>query len=148
MQTTTRRLAATSLSMIAAAVLLSACGRTDDSHTVGQEVDSTIARAKQKTDELKADASQAGSDAKHAAERATDAVETKTRDMAITAEINADLARDDRLSARHIDVDADNGQVVLRGSAPDNAARDRATAMARAVKGVTTVDNQLTVATK
>jgi osmotically-inducible protein OsmY len=145
MKTQARRLAAASLSMIAAAALLSACGRQDDSRTVGQKVDATIASAEKKTDELKADASRAGDDAKQAAERAADTVGSKTRDIAITAEINGKLAGDDRLSARHIDVDAEEGRVILRGNAPDMASRERATTLARAVKGVTSVDNQLTV---
>ena len=44
-----------------------------------------------------------------------------------------------------IDVDTDKGRVVLKGKAPDAAARDRATTLASGVKGVTHVDNRLQI---
>jgi hyperosmotically inducible periplasmic protein len=66
-------------------------------------------------------------------------------DAAITASVNADLAKDNDLSALRIDVDTHNGHVTLKGTAPSEAAKERAARMAGQVKGVTSVDNQLIV---
>ena len=69
----------------------------------------------------------------------------KAQDAGITAMVNAELAKDSTLSLLRINVDTVGGQVSLRGSAPSALARDRATTLARAVKGVVSVDNQLEV---
>ena len=86
---------------------------------------------------------QAADDAGNAAGKAAGAIIDKTRDAAITAEVNAKLARDPGLSALGIDVDTAAGRVVLHGSAPNAAARERAASLARSVDGVTAVDNGL-----
>ena len=141
--TSTSRLA---LSVMAAAALLSACGRGgEDNRTAGQKVDAAIAQTEQKAEELKAEAKEAGRDARQAASNTTDAIANKSRDVAITTELKAELARDDRLRASDINVDTSGGQVILRGSAPDTAARERATQLAMAVHGVVNVDNPLNV---
>jgi hyperosmotically inducible periplasmic protein len=67
------------------------------------------------------------------------------KDAAITAGINAELARDSALSAIQVNVDTNAGKVLLRGTAPSAAARDKATELARNVTGVVSVDNQLQV---
>lgn len=59
--------------------------------------------------------------------------------------MTAQLARDEVLSAVHIDVDTSAGQVVLRGSVPDTAARALATDLAGGVGGVVSVRNELMV---
>ncbi|MET0517392.1 MAG: BON domain-containing protein, partial [Burkholderiaceae bacterium] len=56
------------------------------------------------------------------------------------------LAKDSELSALSINVDTRDGRVALKGKAPTLAARDRATQLASAVKGVVSVDNQLVIA--
>lgn len=66
-------------------------------------------------------------------------------DMHITARVNAALAQDGRLKAAQINVATRDGHVTLSGLAPDARARDRASLLARAVKGVTQVNNQLVV---
>lgn len=73
--------------------------------------------------------------------RAGSAVE----DAAVTATINAELAKDPKLSALKIDVDTSNGRVSLKGKAPDADSRERATQIASAVRGVQSVDNQLQI---
>lgn len=73
--------------------------------------------------------------------RAGSAVE----DAAVTATINAELAKDPKLSALKIDVDTSNGRVSLKGKAPDTDSRERATQIASAVRGVQSVDNQLQI---
>ena len=59
--------------------------------------------------------------------------------------MNAELAKDQTLSALRINVDTTSGHVVLRGTAPSTTARDHATTLAASVKGVNSVDNKLEV---
>lgn len=90
-------------------------------------------------------AQNAGERATDAAARATDAATDAVSDAAITASVNAELARDNELSALGINVDTDNARVTLRGTAPNQAALERATQLAQKVRGVNGVDNELTV---
>jgi hyperosmotically inducible periplasmic protein len=126
---------------IAAAVALSACNRTDDGKTAGQQVDSTMAKVEKK-------AEAAGDKVKDSTAGAMDTVATKAKDAAITTSVNAELAKDAKLSALKINVDTVEGRVALRGTAPDADSRDRASKLAQAVDGVKSVDNQLTVSSK
>lgn len=130
---------------VATVLALGACSKTDDGKTAGQKVDQVIAQSERKADDMRADAGREAEQAKQSAEkgmeRATDAVS----DAGITASIKTDLAKDPSLSALNIDVDTNNGRVRLNGTAPSDTARDRATQIAMAVKGVQSVDNILTV---
>lgn len=139
----------------AGALALSACGREDD-RTVGQKIDSAIAKTEQKAEEVKAEVKAETAEALMATERAADRVADKidraadsvshtAADAAVTASINAELARDPDLSALKIDVDTTDGRVLLSGKAPSDAARDRATRLAQSVSGVTSVENRLQV---
>ena len=69
----------------------------------------------------------------------------KIDDAVITTSVKAELAKDTTLSAMAINVDTANGRVALKGTAPTSAAKDQATTLAQSVKGVASVDNQLTV---
>ena len=126
---------------LALALALGACGRKDDTSTAGQKVDETVAKVEQKTETVT-------QDIKEKANEAGDKVAAVAKDAAITAEVNAELAKDNSLSAMKIDVDTSQGKVVLRGTAPDAAARERATRIAANVKGVGSVENFLTVGAK
>src|SRR5438105_230105 len=64
-------------------------------------------------------------------------------DSRIVAQVKAGLAADPELGERIIDVDSKEGLVVLAGVAPDAAARERATAIARQVPEVRRISNQL-----
>ena len=75
-----------------------------------------------------------------------DKVADAVGDAAVTVAVNAELAKDAQLSALRIDVDTLDGRVTLAGSAPNDAARDRATVLAQSVKGVKSVDNRLAIA--
>ena len=66
-------------------------------------------------------------------------------DIGITASISSQFAKDPDLSAIKIDVDTKNGAVTLNGPAPTAAAKDKASTIAKAVKGVISVDNKLMV---
>jgi hyperosmotically inducible periplasmic protein len=135
----------TTFAAIAAAAMLVACERTDDGRTAGQAVDSAIAKAEKKADEVQADARAAGQKAKDSTAGAMDTVTSKAKDAVITTSVNAALAKDAQLSALRIDVDTVEGRVALRGTAPDASSRDRAKTMAQRVDGVKAVDNQLAV---
>ena len=139
---------------------LGACGKTDDSQTVGQKVDSAIAKTEQVTREakdkasaslakaeetMKVDAQKAQDLTKTAVDKAADKISSTAQDVAITTSISAALAKDPDLSAIKIDVDTKGGAVTLTGPAPTAAARDKATVLAKAVKGVMSVDNKLAV---
>lgn len=84
-------------------------------------------------------------DAKLAAKNAGARIGAKVSDALITTSVTAELAKDAELSALKINVQTDNGRVALHGSAPSKAAREHAMALAAAVKGVVSVDNQLAV---
>jgi hyperosmotically inducible periplasmic protein len=123
---------------------LGACNRRDDSQTAGQKVDAAVAKADEKIDDAKVSAEKAVVDAKKAGAEAMDTAATAVGDTAITASVKAGLAADAALSTVDVGVETRDGRVVLRGKAPDDAARDRATQLAMAVKGVVGVDNQIT----
>ena len=136
----------TILAVSALALGLSACGRTEDT-SVGQRMDSTGERAappavSQSTvdqpDRATEGAQAPGTDAGQSAANTVD-------DAAITAKVNASLASDPDLSAIRINVDTVNGTVTLNGPAPTAAARERAEMLAKAVDGVTAVNNKLSV---
>ena len=67
-------------------------------------------------------------------------------DASLIASMNAELARDGKLDPAKIDVDAARGRIALRGTAPDADSVARARRIALSIKGVTGVDNYLTVA--
>ncbi len=127
----------TSLAAAAALASLAACDKPGDERTAGQKLDAAVVQTDQKATELKNDAS-----------RATDTATDKVKDAAITAAVNAELAKAPNLSVMKIDVDTANGRVALHGSAPDEQARERATQVASSVSGVVSVDNALTIAPK
>ena len=66
-------------------------------------------------------------------------------DAQIVTKVNAALAADKDLSALKINVDSKSGMVTLKGKAPNAAAKDRASDLAKNVKDVKSVDNQLTL---
>src|SRR5690606_1810411 len=145
MPSTTSRTLATVLFTTVAAVSLVACDQRAEEPTAGQRLDATVAQAERKIDDIRSDARVAGNEARQATDQAANVVSDKVTDAAITAQINAELARDSKLSALRVDVDTVGGRVTLRGNAPDGDARDRATTLAQQVSGVRTVDNQLSV---
>lgn len=81
----------------------------------------------------------AESSAKELARKAAETLD----DVAITTAVSVGLAKDPDLSAIKINVDTKNGAVTLSGPAPTEAARDKAGSIAKAVKGVNSVDNRL-----
>lgn len=140
------RLAALAAAAMATSLIV-ACGQ-NEGETVGQRMDNTVEQTQAASAELRADANNAAQDMKAAGNEAADKIAMGAADVAITAKVNAALAGDSQLSALKIDVDTTNGHVELKGTAPDPAARDRATVLAAAVEGVVKVENRLTVEAK
>lgn len=128
----------------AATVLIAACGEKLDDGKLGQ-VDNSVNSTQPAGTDLKNDAEVAANEARAAGSKAAATVSGSATDMAITTKVNAALAADGKLSALKINVDTEAGNVLLIGTAPDQASRDRATTLAAAVEGVVTVDNRLTV---
>lgn len=119
---------------VAVLLALTACNKADDGKTVGQSIDSGIA----KTEKAAKDAQATGS-------QASTTMGEKIDDVTITATVSTGLAKDPDLSAIKINVDTKDGVVTLNGPAPSAAAKDKATDIAKQVKGVTSVNNQLVV---
>jgi osmotically-inducible protein OsmY len=127
---------------------LAACDRPAPSQTAGQRIDNATARAEQKAEAAKDSAKSAGNDAARATERAGAEVSDKVKDAAITTAVNAKIAQDKDLSVMRINVDTVGGRVLLRGTAPNSGAAERAQQIASSVDGVVSVDNQLVVSGK
>jgi len=71
---------------------------------------------------------------------------TYVKDSVITTKVKAELAAEKMVSLVHIGVDTDQkGAVMLSGTVKTKAESDKAVAITRAVKGVTSVDNQIKV---
>lgn len=118
------------------ALTLAACGNKTDERTAGQKLDAAVAKTGQAADDAQAKTAQAGG-----------AIADKIDDAAITASVNAGLAKDSELSAIKIDVDTKGGMVMLNGPAPTVAAKARAEEIAKSVSGVKSVENKLEVKT-
>lgn len=120
-------------SSIALLLGLGACDRVAQD-TTAQRADSTRAKAPAAMD----------SAADKTRSMGASAVD-KVDDAAITTKVKAAIAADKDLSAIRIDVDTQNGVVTLSGPAPTASAKEHASEIARNVKGVSSVNNQLTI---
>jgi hyperosmotically inducible protein len=77
----------------------------------------------------------------------SDSAKTMVKDSVITTKVKAELAEEKASSLVKIGVVTDNkGMVTLSGTASSQKAVDKATAIARAVKGVTSVENHIQIA--
>ena len=132
----TRLMTITAIAAVAATMGLAGCDR-GSRDSARNTADETVAQVDQK-------ARQVGNEMKSGTQRMGD----KMDDAAITASVKTEIAKDSDLSALRINVDTDKGRVALKGTAPTPAAKEHATTLAAGVKGVTGVDNQLTVDAK
>jgi hyperosmotically inducible protein len=154
------------LLVLGSALLLAGCNKSDN-RSAGEQLDSAVAKTEQavetardKTKEYARDVEsktggpdsttasdlrQGVANATQAAKDAGTAVVATVNDAAITAAVSAGLAKDPDLSAFKINVETKDGTVSLRGSAPSAHAKARAEDIAKGVRGVSTVDNQLEV---
>lgn len=138
---------------VAAALALAAC---DNKPETRASTDGVVAKTEAKAKELGAEASksmeqakdatrEAAQDVAQAGKNAGEQIADKVSDAVITTSVKAELVKNPNLSALKINVDTAAGRVILQGTAPSSQARDQATTLARAVKGVVSVDNQLKV---
>jgi osmotically-inducible protein OsmY len=137
----------TSIVALAASMAVVGCSKRDQTDA-RNTTDRTVAQVDQKSREVGNDVSSGMDKAKGATRNMAQDAKDKVSDAVITTTVKAELAKDSSLSAMRINVDTDNGQVVLRGPAPTADAREHATALAQGVKGVAGVDNQLTIEPK
>jgi hypothetical protein len=146
MKTTPARILAT---IAVVGVALIACDdRTD--RTVGQKIDSALARTQEKLASAGNKIAQQTDKAVESVKKSGDGASTTgvakpVSDTAITASIKTDLLKDPDLSVLKIDVDTRDGVVTLNGLADNDDARNRAQKIAEGVKGVRGVRNYLVV---
>lgn len=155
------------LAISALAFGLAACGKTDDNKTAGQKLDSAISQTQQatenagnkmadgvaKTGDSASDAlAKAGQATGNAVEQAGNKIEEGANkagaaldDAGITAAVKTDLIKAPDISALQINVDTKAGAVTLSGTVPSEAVKTQAGDIAKAAKGVTSVNNNLTV---
>jgi osmotically-inducible protein OsmY len=69
----------------------------------------------------------------------------RAEDGWITTKIKSEFAMDNRVSATSIHINTDNGVVHLSGVAKDRAEANRAVEIARGVKGVRSVRNEMQI---
>lgn len=152
--------------MVGAVLSLAACSdRADKEATNGRKLDSAVEKTQDATaaaarkaaelaekarDNTKAyfqspEVREDAAAVKQTLRNAGGALVSTADDAAITASVAAALARDPELDARRIEVDSNGGAVRLSGVAPNAQARTRAETLAKAVKGVGSVDNRLEV---
>lgn len=127
--------------LVSMGALSVACGKKDESLSAGEKLDSAVAQAQAESQELKADAKVAG----EAAQAKLDQAGAAVTDAAISAAVNAKIAQDKELIATKIDVEVNKGAVVLKGTAPSDAAVLRAVSLAQGTDGVTSVTSELRI---
>jgi hyperosmotically inducible periplasmic protein len=91
----------------------------------------------------KSAASDTGAAIKHAYHATADEI----RDAALTTKVKTALLEDQATRKYSIHVKSDQGNVTLSGSVDSPAAAQRAEALAAKVKGVESVNNELTIST-
>lgn len=142
--------------LCAGGLALGACSRQDDDKTAGEKVDAAIAQADAKIETAQARASRELEQARDASadaaaevgdrfDRTAKKAANVVDDAAITTAVNAKLAQDPQLNVLKVNVDTRNGHVLLKGEAPDDQARARATQLAMQVDGVRGVENRLEI---
>ena len=132
------------LAVIALALGLSACGKTEDP-TVGQRLDSAVEKTEQAATDTRNQAESAMQSAENKIEQGANTAKAAMDDAAITAQVSASLAKDPDLSALAINVDTKDGVVTLTGPAKSQQASDRATQLAKGIDGVKRVENKLEI---
>lgn len=142
-----RLLTMTAIGAVAASLAMAGCSKSDQT-AAKNSAEETVAQVDQKARELGKDAKDATREMAQDAKTSTQKIGDKIDDAVITTSVKTEIAKDADLSALKINVDTDNGRVALRGSAPSMTAKEHATTLAAAVKGVASVDNQLSVAPK
>ena len=155
------------LAVTALAFGLAACGKSDDNKTAGQKLDSAVAQTQQAASDagnkIEEGAAKAGDATANALDKAGDkiadaagkagekveagtaAVGAALDDAGITTAVKAELIKAPNIISLKIEVDTKAGAVTLTGEVPSEAVKTQAGDIAKAAKGVTSVNNNLTV---
>jgi hyperosmotically inducible periplasmic protein len=137
---THHRMTLATISSVALLAALAGCDRNDQ-RTAGQQLDAAIAKLKPAAERAKQEAKKAADDTRAMGASAGE----KLGDATVSTRVKAVLSADKQLGDMKIDVDTKNGVVTLSGAVANNEARDHALELARNVKGVNSVNDQLAV---
>jgi len=125
------------IALLAAGLMGSGAAWANDTRSAASANSATAQANRDTTTQANRDASAPGSKTERAKE--------SLHDAGITTKVKAELAKEPGVSATHIKVDTDNGVVNLSGTAHSQQEADRAVAIAKSTKGVTTVNNHIDV---
>jgi hyperosmotically inducible periplasmic protein len=137
---TSPRMTLAAMAALAALFALGGCDRNDQ-RTAGQQLDAAIAKLKPAAERAKQEAKKAAEETRAMGASAGDKIE----DATVSTRVKAVLSSDKQLADSKIDVATQGGVVTLSGAVADNQARDHALELARNVKGVNSVNDQLAV---
>jgi len=137
---TNHRMTLAAIASLAALLALAGCDR-NDSRTAGQQLDAAIARVKPAAERAREEAKKAADETRAMGASASEKIE----DATVSTRVKAVLSSDKQLGDSKIDVDTKNGVGTLTGAVANNQARDHALELARNVKGVNSVNDQLAV---
>lgn len=130
---------------LAALLALAACGDRIESDEKPMPGEANVEINRQGMEGAKADKEAVGVANDGTVRLATGDTSVMDPDVLIVEQVRAAFAASPDFGSTKIDVHSDDGEVTLRGRAPDPAARERATDIARSVRDVKSVDNQLTL---
>ena len=139
------RRAAVGASSLAVLLALGACGDRVENTEKPMAQEANVEINRQGMDGAKASKEAAGVDNEGAVRLGVGDTSVMDPDVRIAERVRAALAANPDFGALAIDVHSEDGDVTLRGQAPDPVARDRATEIARSIGEVRSVDNQITV---
>jgi hyperosmotically inducible periplasmic protein len=137
---TNHRMTMAAIVSVAVLAALAGCDRNDQ-RTAGQQLDAAIAKLKPAAERAKQEAKKAADDTRAMGASAGE----KLGDATVSTRVKAVLSADKQLGDSKIDVDTRNGVVTLSGAVANNEARDHVLELARNVKGVNSVNDQLAV---
>ncbi|RYF15541.1 MAG: BON domain-containing protein [Comamonadaceae bacterium] len=130
---------------LASLLALAACGDRIEDTEMAQAQQANVEINRQGMDGAKAAEEAAGVRNDGSVQLATGDSSVFDPDVLIAEQVKAALSANPDFGAVKIDVHSDEGDVTLRGTAPDPSSRDRASDIARSVRNVKSVDNQLTL---
>jgi osmotically-inducible protein OsmY len=127
-------------------LLLAACGDRVENTEMPQPAQANVEINRQGMDGAKDEQQAIGVENRTNEMGAAPASAAENVDSRIRNDVKSALAADPAIGTLpKIDVFSEDGAVTLRGQAPDPQARDRASEVAKGVRDVKSVDNQLTL---
>jgi len=130
---------------LAALLALGGCGDRVENTDMPQPPQANVEINRQGMDGAKDEQAAAGVRDDNSVRLGTGDTSVMDPDVLIAEQVKAALVSNPDFGAVPVEVQSDDGEVTLRGRVPDLAARDRATEIAKSVRNVKDVDNQLTL---